>query len=223
MGVAISFSGASDGIRQVERYGEVQKIPTIYLRESHADGDSRFVRPDFTPGCEDVLSNPKWVARRKYDGHALLLDDEGQWWARKAVAVGRTAPEDFKEVYMEYVSRAQRPDNVKRYGWIPVKNSVYVPEFEDARAHSILSDARPGTYELCGPDINRNPERYEYHKLVEHSRAVRIDVPARCVHFPELRHFFRDVLGAAGVEGIVWTHEDGRMAKLKVRDFRGRD
>lgn len=71
----------------------------------------------------------------------------------------------------------------------------------------------PGTYELCGPKINGNPEGYDRHVLISHEYAE------------ELHGVPRDYDGLAAwladceFEGIVWHHPDGRMAKIKRRDF----
>ena len=73
-----------------------------------------------------------------------------------------------------------------------------------------------GTYELCGPKVNGNPEGYERHTLVRHDVAERLD--ASDLSFDGLARVMA-LLGDRGIEGLVWHHPDGRMAKLKVRDF----
>lgn len=68
--------------------------------------------------------------------------------------------------------------------------------------------------------VNKNPEGYDTHRLIRHEDAE-VDVltsngiprdfdgcRARVIQ-----------LGERGWEGIVWHHPDGRMAKLKARDF----
>lgn len=79
-------------------------------------------------------------------------------------------------------------------------------------------DRRPGTYELCGPKINRNPERYPGHRLVRHEDAAPIKVGA--LTWEGIRAAVLAAAEADGVEGIVRHHDDGRMAKIKARDFR---
>lgn len=72
---------------------------------------------------------------------------------------------------------------------------------------------RPGTYELIGPKINGNPERESRHCLVRHERAQRLEFVPR--DYDGLGFWLR----THDYEGIVWHHPDGRMAKLKARDF----
>jgi hypothetical protein len=79
----------------------------------------------------------------------------------------------------------------------------------------------PGTYELCGPKINGNPEGYTEHRLIRHADAEVVDlgdVAGSANPCLMLRHALLN-LGSQGWESIVWHHPDGRMAKLKVRDF----
>jgi hypothetical protein len=74
-----------------------------------------------------------------------------------------------------------------------------------------------GTYELIGPKIQGNPEGFPVHTLVAHSdRGLRL-----FGSFAPERTFaaIRGYLEHAGIEGIVWHHEDGRMVKIKRKDF----
>ena len=70
-----------------------------------------------------------------------------------------------------------------------------------------------GTYELVGPKIQGNPERFDLYEFVRHSTApIFYDAPRT---FDGLREW----LSRRDIEGIVWHHPDGRMAKIKKRDF----
>ena len=72
-----------------------------------------------------------------------------------------------------------------------------------------------GTYELIGPKVNGNPENVTKHLLERHATA---DV---WVGFPRDHDGIRDWLTSPefGWEGVVFHHPDGRMAKIKKRDF----
>jgi hypothetical protein len=62
-----------------------------------------------------------------------------------------------------------------------------------------------------------NPERSDDHRLIRHADADVIrEEDAR--DFATLRSMVLG-LGESGIEGVVWHHPDGRMAKLKGRDF----
>jgi hypothetical protein len=62
------------------------------------------------------------------------------------------------------------------------------------------------------PKVNGNPERQEQHTLRQHSRAER---PDALRDYDALAKYLAEFDG----EGVVWHHPDGRMAKLKRRDF----
>ena len=77
---------------------------------------------------------------------------------------------------------------------------------------------RAGTYELVGPKVNGNPERVSAHRLVEHAAAAKLDLSERT--FEAIRTAVLAARDSDGCEGIVFHHEDGRMAKIKARDVR---
>ena len=75
------------------------------------------------------------------------------------------------------------------------------------------SPLHSGTYELCGPKVQGNPEGYIDHRLIPHGKEeIDPDVPR---NFEALKAF----LFNAQIEGIVYHHPDGRMAKIKAKDF----
>jgi hypothetical protein len=75
----------------------------------------------------------------------------------------------------------------------------------------------PGTYELIGPKINGNPEGEESHVLREHEFAEGCFVPVLTCE--GIREQVRALAATDGCEGVVFHHPDGRMAKIKARDF----
>lgn len=183
----------------------MKKIPTLFRRDPD---DLRHVLPEVNPGCEWVLAG-EGVATRKYDGTCVMFDGTS-WWARREVKPGKDAPHGWTEVDHDDVTG-------KRVGWEPIQQSA----FTKFAAEAIADDApprgwQPGTYELCGPKIIRNPESFKSHVLVRHDDAEQIAVPH--LSFAALCVVVVDLL-SDGVEGIVWHHPDGRMAKLKGRDF----
>ena len=62
--------------------------------------------------------------------------------------------------------------------------------------------------------MNGNPEALTQHTLIPHGLFRLRDVP---LDYDGLAAFH----GRAALEGLVWHHPDGRMAKIKKRDFRG--
>ena len=69
-----------------------------------------------------------------------------------------------------------------------------------------------GTYELVGPKVQGNPEGFSRHMLIRHG-DVELDAPRE---FNALKEYFT---ANREFEGIVWHHPDGRMVKIKAKDF----
>jgi hypothetical protein len=186
----------------------MKKIPTALVRNPD---DRAHVLDEVTPGCEWVLAG-EGVATRKYDGTCTKLDADGNWWARREVKEGKTAPDNF-------VPDNTDPVTGKTQGWEPIEQSPFSKFHAEALQILIVPSETPaGTYELCGPKINGNPEGCDQHVLMSHDRAefaVVYDMP------DPINAIKWSVRYAAsrGWEGIVWHHPDGRMAKLKVRDI----
>jgi hypothetical protein len=182
----------------------MQKIPTLFRRDPE---NLKRVLPEVNPGCEWVLAG-EGVATRKFDGTCVRLHEDGRWLARREIKPGKAAPDGFEAVMTD-------PATGKTVGWEPVERSGF------ARWHAAALDGTvfaPGTYELCGPKVNGNPEGYAAHVLIAHDtapEAIALEYP---LTFETARAAVLE-LKAQGVEGIVWHHPDGRMAKLKGRDF----
>lgn len=194
----------------------MRKIPTLFRRDP---GDMKRVLPEVRPDCQWVLDG-EGIATRKYDGTCVMLDGDGQWWARREVKPGKTPPPNY---------RPEQHDEAtgKTVGWEPIEQSPFHKAFtqatREAEVNEDTGDAvaptfAPGTYELCGPKVQGNPEGYEQHRLVRHADAETFGTSGRPRSFDDLRELVI-ALGKTGWEGIVWHHPDGRMAKLKARDF----
>lgn len=179
----------------------MHKIPTLFVRDFNTR--PAHVLPEATPGCEWVLAG-EGTATRKYDGTCTMLDTDGSWWARREVKPGKTPPAGYTPVETD-------PETGKTVGWEPIAQSGW------ARFHAeaVAAFLKPGTYELCGPKVNRNPEGYEQHVLVRHATAEQVvdDLYERTFDG------IADFLARHRWEGIVFHHPDGRMSKIKTRDF----
>ena len=73
----------------------MQKIPTVFVRDEQ---DRRYVTDDVAPGCEWVFTDRGVRGERKYDGTCVMLDDHGNWWARREIKPGQVEPPYFVEV-----------------------------------------------------------------------------------------------------------------------------
>jgi hypothetical protein len=187
----------------------MNKIPTVFVRDPQ---NMRNVLPEVNPGCEWVLSG-EGIATRKYDGTCVMFDGTA-WYARREVRPGKQTPAVFMPVETDEITG-------KVVGWEPVEQSGYFKWFSDALRHGDSDTAYPaGTYELCGPKVQGNPEGFERHVLVPHTHAeVVIEPTIGPRSFESIKEQVL-VYGSEGREGFVYHHPDGRMAKIKARDFR---
>ena len=184
----------------------MKKIISLFQR--NYDGD-RLVRDEITPGAEWVISG-EGIATRKWDGTCCLIR-AGRLYKRYDCKRGKIPPDGFEP--------AQEADSTTGHwpGWLPVGNGPEDRWHREAYEahHEVLAE---GTYELCGPRINGNPEEAEEHYLVMHGEVT---YPFRPQESPPPRDFqtLKLWLSIADVEGIVWHHPDGRMVKIKTKDF----
>jgi hypothetical protein len=192
----------------------MRKIPTVFVRD---ENDRRYVTTDVTPGCEWVLAG-EGVPTRKYDGTCVMFDGS-YWYARREVKAGKLVPAGFESVNFDEMTG-------KTVGWEPIEQSAFAKYHAEAIAAGALLDRYPidtpqagGTYELIGEKINGNPEAMTGHVVVRHGyRAYASDQALRDLKLDHdgLREW---LLAHPEWEGIVFHHPDGRMAKIKRRDF----
>lgn len=188
----------------------MRKIPTMFVRDW--DGTlgppARFVLDERHPDCEWVFAG-EGIATRKYDGSCCLILGEALY-KRREVKPGQPTPDGFTMVELDV-------DTGKLIGWLPVGLGPDDQWHREALAelrHS-LSSIPDGTYELLGPKVRGNPERLDEHLLLAHADAERLEERAVELTYDGVR----DALATLPWEGIVWHHPDGRMAKIKGKDF----
>ena len=178
----------------------MRKIPTIFKRN-----------PDRAEVLDEKNSECAWVfagegkATLKYDGTCCKIDDDG-FWKRREVKRGKPEPEGFV---------LEQEDGVtgKKFGWVKVDPASPEDRWHmEAYASSDMTGKR-GTFELCGPKIQGNPEGFTEHILISHADAHIFEINDRS--YEGIRQF----LSGLDVEGLVFHHEDGRMAKIKKSDF----
>ena len=132
----------------------------------------------------------------------------GAFFKRYEVKQGKTPPLNFE------AAGDVDAETGKQQGWVPVLNGPDDRWHNEARGNSpdILPD---GTYELIGPKVQGNPEGCMIHQLIAHSspHLILAEQPPR--YFEGIREYLRP----GNIEGIVFHHPDGRMAKVKTKDF----
>lgn len=177
------------------------------------DGD-RLVRDEVVPGSEWVIEGDG-VPTVKYDGTSCMIRD-GKLYKRQEFKADQTPPADFEEV-------GHDEETGKRVGWRPVGDGPedkwhraafeLLVETEDGTADVVWDN---GTYELLGPKIQGNPEGLAAHVLIRHGGGM---AGAFTTEVPRDFELLKAWLADRDIEGIVFHHPDGRMAKIKLRDF----
>lgn len=176
----------------------MNKIPTLFKRNPQ---NLREILDEPHPDCLWVFAN-EGVATRKYNGTCVKIEG-GEYWKRREIRDGKPKPYGFVDVGYDPVTQ-------KRVGWIEVDNTDPSNKWHMVPFRDDLPD---GTYELIGQKIQGNPEHIDGHKLIRHADADRYDdVPCT---FQGLRDWLKD----KDIEGLVFHHPDGRMAKIKKRDY----
>ncbi len=175
----------------------MEKIISLFERNYETD---RLVRDEIVTGAEWVLAG-EGRATQKHDGTACLVRG-GRLHKRYDVKEGHKEPPGFVP--------AQEPDPQTGHwpGWVGVGEGPEDKWFREA-FHGSEPD---GTYELCGPKVQGNPEGLQHHTLIPHGS---VELPEAPRTFAELRTYFSE----KDIEGIVWHQPDGRMVKIKAKDF----
>lgn len=181
----------------------MQKIISLFQRNHETD---HLVRNEIVPGAEWVLAG-EGHATRKLDGTCAMVKDV-IIFKRYEARNGKKPPIGF--------APAQDPDPVTGHwpGWLQISETDAADKyFREARDMPCwpLPD---GTYELLGPKVQGNAEKVDCHSLISHkNETLHIDDVPRT--FDGLKEWFKD----KDIEGVVWHHPDGRMVKIKKKDF----
>ena len=178
----------------------MKKIPTMFVRDKYLRA---LVLDKVSPGCEWVQKG-EGIATRKYDGTCCLVKD-GELFKRRTVKQHKISPPNFRCVDIDTLTGI-------RIGWVPItrEDKYHMEALLNLNAMDVFKN---GTYELLGPKIQGNPEHLESHKLFSHFLAETYpDCPR---DFNGIKEFFK----GKDIEGIVWRRPDGRMCKIKKKDF----
>jgi hypothetical protein len=179
----------------------MKKIPSLFERDYTG---TRQVFDEVVPGCEWVIAG-EGVATEKRDGTACAVIN-GKLHARYNRKRGKPAPEGW-------IPCEDAPDEQTGHwpGWVPVGDG---PEHRWYREAWVGITQVDGTFELLGPKIQGNPYHLVAHCLELHGIYLIDHPPDRT--FNAIRAW---LIEHPTVEGIVWHHSDGRMVKIKRRDF----
>lgn len=191
----------------------MKKISTLFKKDPS----------DLSRVINEVNPENQWVfedwdrvkATRKFDGTASAIFD-GQLYKRYDVKGGKTPP--------PFAIPCQERDEITGHWphWVLCNHDNPADKFHFEAFNRIpVGEREDGTYELCGPKVQGNPEQLDGHVLIPHG-IHDVDIPA--LHtiqdpFGFLQFFFSERKDGRDIEGIVFHHEDGRMCKIRLSDF----
>lgn len=168
----------------------MKKIPTMFIRDETKPG--RPVADQIKPECEWVLRG-EGLATIKMDGTNVKIEN--------GILYKRQKPKEGEYDEASYVQ--VEPSDLS--------NKYILEAFDD------LIAKKDGIYEAVGPKIQGNPQNLPTHELyrvvpVEQELELKLFKPTS---FSDIKQFLED----SRIEGVVFHHPDGRMAKIKRRDF----
>lgn len=159
---------------------------------------------------ESWITDEGVTAHIKRDGSSCMVKD-GQLYKRydakrnRKTGVYKIPPKDS--------IACCDPDEITGHWphWVPVTD---VDKWHNEALSMYPDGMIDGTYELCGPKINGNNDRLNDHVLFRHDGG-------RLYGFDDLTCFNSclDDMKLLNREGIVFHHPDGRMCKIRRKDF----
>lgn len=184
----------------------MKKMKTVFKKDP---GDLGRVINEVDPENQWVLSG-EGVATRKWDGTACMVLN-GELYKRYDAKRGKTPPEGAIPCqepdpygHWPHWVKCDRDNPADKYHW----------EAWQQWKNCFGKIPRDATYELVGPKINGNRDKMSFHQLMRH-----LD-PTPSIFMPELTfEGIRDYLENCMIEGFVFHHPDGRMAKIRRSDF----
>lgn len=188
----------------------MKKIPTIFKR-----GDDFKVINEITPGCEWVF-NGEGVATEKLDGTNVQITIKNGQAIKLEKRRNPTKEEKARgEIDGTYVLVTDDPGDKYIRDAINNTNFTVWPD----GAHSA---------EAIGPKIQGNPLQLEKHILVRHADApIYSGVQLHIQDAKDKYYYLKNMMRVsslysqpAWIEGFVFHHPDGRMAKIKTKDFK---
>jgi len=142
------------------------------------------------------------VATIKHDGTSCMIEG-GVLHRRYDAKSGKEPPEGW-------IACEPDPDPVTGHwpGWLPVDAADPACRWHMEAMDSSLPD---GTYELVGPKVQKSRYGLSRHALWRHGCEV--------VEVTRTREAIVEWLTTHEHEGLVFHHPDGRMAKVRRKDF----
>lgn len=179
----------------------MKKISTLFKKDPN---NLSLVINEVDP--ENAWIYTSGIPTRKYDGTACLIKNR-VLYKRFDAKPGRMipinaipcCPPDPITGHWPHWVNCEKDNPADKYHFEAFYNNV---------------DWMEGTYELCGPKINGNPERLNSHVLFFHGKDV---LALEDFSFDNIRTFLSNV----DIEGIVFWDQapTGKMCKIRKSDF----
>ncbi len=216
----------------------MKKIISLFKRDYQGN---RLVYDEVVPGAEWVLRG-EGIATEKFDGTACLIRN-GILYKRYDRKLTKSAQrikrrhrgwvpskDQFKSAPEGWMPVEKEPDLHTAHwpGWLLVdfdkpenkwhKEAWHIVEDEylNGMGYFKMPSLDNCTCELIGPKIQGNPYEWPLHKLWKHGSVVLWNKP---IVMPLTFNIIKEYLRTNVIEGIVWHHPDGRMVKIKRKDF----
>lgn len=185
----------------------MKKIPSLFKRDYEG---TRQVYDEVVEGNQWVLDG-EGTATLKLDGTSCMIQD-GQLYKRydRKRKRGKLRPAPAGWIPCE---DAPNEHTGHWPGWLLVKQDDPADQWHVEAFDNLPVDERQdGTYELLGPKVQKNAYGFDGHVLTRHGTTILENIP---LSFEGIKQYLVD----NEIEGIVWHHPDGRMSKIKRRDF----
>lgn len=137
----------------------MKKISTLFKKDPN---DLSRVINEINPENEWALT--EGISTRKFDGTACAIHN-GELYKRYDVKKGKQVPKDAMP--------CQEPDAITGHWphWVKCNREDKADKYH-FEAFDSQDSWINGTYELCGPKIQGNPEKFEQHRLIRHGQQV---------------------------------------------------
>jgi len=169
---------------------------------------------------DEVNPENEWVFEygiptQKYDGTSCAIIN-GELYKRYDAKINKKTGK-YKPIPEGSIS-CQEPDPITGHHphWVKCdrNNNADKYHFEGFDNLKVPYSMLNGTYELCGPKIQGNPEKFVNHNLVPHGQNILCDVEA--ISYDNIK----DYLTNNDIEGIVFHNiKDDKMCKIRKSDF----
>lgn len=181
----------------------MRKISTLYKKN----------KEDMGRVTQELNENNSWVFEsgiptRKYDGTSCAIIG-GVLYKRYDAKRGKKPPKDSIPCQDADMLSGHHPH------WV-LCNRLNAADKYHFEAFDKLKVIKDGTYELCGPKVNGNKEKFTEHVLIPHGTEI-LDI--RDFTYVGLENFLKDPKN--DIEGIVFhdSKGTGKMCKIRKTDF----